>query len=184
MPKYYEYLLSSLPMLSFGMKAPLSFDRLVYLCKGLVTDKDIETLRAVTVPGGAQDGYAGNRTLAKWRSFDTMLRNELVTIRAQRKKQDPVKYLRQDGSPESAYTAHIAINAYRKPSILESEKALDLERWHELDELASGHHFDLDALVVYALKLMILVKWDAIRAADKGRLLEEVLSAKDKAGNS
>lgn len=162
-------------MLSFGMKPPLSFDRLVYSCDGLIDDKDIKTLKAAVVADGAQDSSAGNRALMKWRSFDTMLRNELVTIRAQRKKTDPVKYLRQDGSPESAYAAHLAINAYRKPSILEAEKALDLERWHELDELASGHYFDIDALVVYALKLMILIKWDLIRTADKKRLLEETL---------
>lgn len=162
-------------MLNFGMKPPLSFDRLIDTCKGLVSDKDIETLQAVVVPDGDQGGHAGNQALMKWRSFDTMLRNELVTIRAQRKKEDPAKYLRQDGSPESTYAAHLAINAYRKPSILEAEKTLDLERWHSLDELASGHYFDLDALVVYALKLMILVKWDAIRTADKKRLLEEVL---------
>lgn len=165
-------------MLSFGMKPPLSFDMLAASCKGLIADEDIETLKAAVVPDSGQGGHTGhaeNRTLMKWRSFDTMLRNELVTIRAQRKKEDPVKYLRQDGVPESAYAAHLAINAYRKPSILEAEKALDLERWHELDELASGHYFDLDALVVYALKLMILVKWDAIRIADKKRLLEEVL---------
>lgn len=162
-------------MLSFGMKPPLSFDKLVYSCKGLVEDKDIETLKATVLPDGTQGGHAENQALMKWRSFDTMLRNELVMIRAQRKKEDPGKYLRQDGSPESAYAAHIAINAYRKPSILEAEKALDLERWHELDELAAGHYFDLDALVVYALKLMILTKWDAIRTADKKRLLERVL---------
>ncbi len=162
-------------MLSFGMKPPFFFDRLIYLCDGLIADKDIETLKAAVVTDGAQDGSGQNRALVKWRSFDTMLRNELVTIRAQRKKTDPVKYLRQDGSPESAYAAHLAINAYRKPSILEAEKTLDLERWHELDELASGHYFDLDALIVYALKLMILVKWDAIHAADKKCLLEETL---------
>ena len=162
-------------MLSFGMKPPLSFDRLVYSCKGLVEDKDIETLKAAVVSDVAQGGHAGNGTLLKWRSFDTMLRNELVTIRAQRKKEDPVKYLRRDGIPESAYAAHIAINAYRKSSILEAERALDLERWHELDELAAGHYFDLDALVVYALKLMIVTKWDAIRTADKKQLLEKTL---------
>jgi hypothetical protein len=175
MPSYYEYLISSLPMLSFGMKPPLSFAKLVVACETLIPDRDIETLKAViaSVDGC---GSSGNRTLAKWASFETMLRNELVKIRSLRKKTDPVKYLRQDGCPESAYAAHMAINAYRKPSILEAEKALDIERWRELDELAVGHYFDLDALIVYAQKLLILEKWDNIQMADKARLLEDSLA--------
>jgi hypothetical protein len=75
------------------------------------------------------------------------------------------------------HTAHIAINAYRKTSIIEAEKTLDAERWQYLDELSVGHYFDLDTLVIYAFKLLILEKWDRIATADAGRLLEETLAA-------
>jgi hypothetical protein len=176
MPSYYVYLLSSLPVLSFGVKPPFSFDRLISSCEALIPEEDIEMLKAVVMPEGAHCAAIKNQTFAKWRSFDTMLRNELVQIRASRKKEDPAKYIRQDGCPASSYAAHLAINAYRKPSIIESEKTLDLDRWKELDELAIGHYFDLDALIVYALKLLIIEKWEKIRAADNKRLLEEVLA--------
>ena len=176
MANHYIYLISSLPMLIFGMKPPFSFEKLVSSCKGLIPDEDIETLKTAAMPYGKEAVEARNETLLKWRSFDAMLRNELVKIRASRKKIEPSKYLRQDGYPESIYTAHIAINAYRKPSILEAEKALDLERWRSLDELAFGHYFDLDALIVYAYKLLILERWEKIRASDKRRLLEENLA--------
>jgi hypothetical protein len=59
---------------------------------------------------------------------------------------------------------------------MEAEKALDLERWRELDELTLGHYFDLDALIVYAIKLTRLEKWDKVYAADKKRILEENLA--------
>ena len=176
MPNYYIYLLSSLPMLSFGTPPPLSFEKLADSCKGLIPDEDIGTLREAAIPSGAQCGAAGNKTLMKWRSFDIMLRNELVKIRSLRKKADPLKYLRRGGCPELIYASHIAINACRKPSILEAEKALDLERWHELDELALGHYFDLDALIIYAYKLLMLEKWNRINTADKRRLLEDSLA--------
>ena len=45
-----------------------------------------------------------------------------------------------------------------------------------MDELATGHYFDLDFLISYALKLLILERWERINSADKPRLLEEVLN--------
>jgi len=163
-------------MLTFGMKAPLSFERLITLCKGMIPDQDIAVVRSVVAPAGILCGEIRNKTLARWYSFETMLRNEFVMIRAARKKTDATKYLRRDGCPESAHAAHIAINAYRKPSLMESERALDQERWQELDELALGHYFDVDSLIIYACKLLILEKWDRINAADKKQLLENALT--------
>lgn len=179
MPSYYPYLLSSLPALSFGMKPPMSIEKLIASCRGIIPDQDIDTLKEAVsgyLPPAGQCPPEGKGALARWRAFDTMLRNELVKIRASRRKKDPAKYLRKDGCPESAYAAHIAINAYRKPSILESERALDIDRWNELDELVLGHYFDLDALIVYAFKLIILIRWEEIGSADKRGLLEEKLA--------
>jgi hypothetical protein len=59
--------------------------------------------------------------------------------------------------------------------MLEAEKALDLERWQLLEELACGHYFDLDALLIYALKLLILERWAKINLADKEHIMQETL---------
>jgi len=167
--------MSSLPSLSFGARPPLAFADFLKACEGLIPDGDMEAVRTI---GEAvfNCGNVKNDTLKKWMAFEIMLRNELVKIRSSRKKTDPAKYLREDGCPESEYTAHMAINAYRKPSPLESEKALDLDRWGRLDELAAGHYFDMDALVIYACKLLILEKWHRIRSAEAHKILEEVLN--------
>jgi len=178
MPSFYPYLVSSLPALAFGARPPFTADKFIELCEDLIPEDDLKTLRSAVkiFPFEGCPPEEGG-VLARWRSFDTMLRNELVKIRASRKKTDPAKYLRQDGCPESAHTAHIAINAYRKPSILESERSLDLERWGELEELAFGHYFDLSALIIYAHKLLILERWDKINNSDNRRLLEDTLAA-------
>lgn len=42
---------------------------------------------------------------------------------------------------------------------LEKEIQLMQLQWKKLEELATGHHFDLDALIIYKLKLMILDRW-------------------------
>ena len=85
MSGYYIYLISSLPMLHFGLKPPISFERFIRLCQGLLSEEDIEILK-VCAQQNIHDYKTGQPTLNKWRVFDTALRNELVKIRAGRKK--------------------------------------------------------------------------------------------------
>ena len=173
MPGYYTYLISSLPMLHFGMEPPLPLERFLQLCDGLIADSDIDILKATSVVG--ECGYEEfSPTLKKWRAFDITLRNELVKIRAARKRLDPLKYIRGGEYTEPAIT-HIALHAYRAPSILEAEKILDQERWRFLEWLSVEHYFDIDVLIIYASKLLILERWDRIDTADKASIIENVV---------
>jgi len=160
-------------MLQFGGKPPFSFVRFIEMCRGLVPGED---LAYVEQCGG--DYFlqkTQQRTLAQCASFETGLRNELVKIRAVRKKIDGQKYLRPDGSDDAALY-HMAMNSHRIPSLIESERSLDRARWSRLEELSSGHYFDCDALIVYALKLRILLRWDIVDHADKQETLERILA--------
>ena len=161
-------------MLHFGGKAPFSFGKFIKTCKNLVSERDSSALRAIPQINKYADDEAGYAILKKWRDFDTTLRNELVKIRSSRKKVDPAKYLRESGYADPSVT-HIAISAHRNPSVLEAEKILDQERWRHLDELASGHYFDIDFLIIYGFKLLILEKWERILTVDKSRTLEDAL---------
>lgn len=170
MPNFHIYLISSLPMLQFGMKPPFSFSRFIERCEGLIPDEEVALLGSL--PSAAGEGQA--TTLNKWQDLDRQLRNELVKIRAVHKKIDPRKYLRGDEYVEPAIM-RAAINAARQPSPLEAERLLDLERWRALEEMAVGHYFDLDSLIIFGLKLLILERWDAVQRADRPKLLEETL---------
>lgn len=171
----YVYLLSSLPSLSFGAKPPFSFEKLLELCEGLIPDDDLEVLKALRSAEDPGFVYEGDRQpLKSWYVFETALRNELVKIRASRKRVDQAKYLRREHCADPAL-AHLALAAHRNPSLLEGEKMLDAERWHTADELVIGHYFDFDVLFAYARKLLILERWENIRTQDKHKLLEEVL---------
>lgn len=173
MPQFYVYLISSLPMLHFGAKPPLSTEKFLDMCKGFVPDEDLAVIASV----GAIPTYevelakpdfnlvGWNGILKKWLAFDTALRNELVKIRAAKKHIDPALYMRQDGYAEPSVT-HLALAATRDPSIIEAEKILDQERWHFLDEFSVGHYFDLDLLIIYILKLQILERWAKVNSAD------------------
>lgn len=190
MPQYCIYLISSLPMLQFGMKPPFSLGRFLKLCEGKISAEDFSLLEKVSISGDYIEGSPFS-TLQRWRIFDTALRNELVRIRAGRLQRDPEKYLHHDGYTDPSI-ARIAMNAHRNLSILEAERMLDEERWRMLDELSFSHYFDIDFLVIYAYKLLILMRWDRIhprltqdqddtersevsRAADSSRMLEEIL---------
>jgi Protein of unknown function (DUF2764). len=166
MPGYYVYLLSSLPMLQFGMKPPFDMEKFFYACAELVSPDEIEAIKSFLKDEG--DGSYGD--------FETALRNELVRIRAQRKHLDAAKYLRRDGYADQS-ASHIAAGAYRNPSILDRERLLDMDRWKYLDELSVGHYFDLELLKIYARKLSILEKWERVRSADAEKLLEETITA-------
>ena len=175
-PSYYIYLVSSLPALQFGMKSPISFDKFLATCRELLSEKEAELIASASISGNYPYTEGVNETLHRWWDFDTSLRNELVKIRAPRKKADPYKYLRMDGHPGHPAIYHAALAAHRSHSVQDAEKILDSERWKALDEFTAGHYFDLDFLIAYAHKLLILKRWETAEAPDREAVLEEALA--------
>jgi len=173
MAVFYPYLVASLPMLHFGMKPPFSFERFLDICCPLIPEKDCRVLR--TLPQPEQYSEKGTRppVSQRWIEFDIALRNELVKIRAAKKHRDPSAYLRPGYSGIPLPPAVMAATV--PDQVLDGEKALDEVRWKELEDLATDHYFDLEFLILYAYRLLILLRWDNIRSADRTAMLEQVL---------
>ena len=174
MADYYPYLIASLPVLHFGTKPPFSFERFLELCRPFIPEKDFQSLTTLPQPEEYQEYGKRQRSIRKWIEFDTSLRNELVRIRAGRRHVEPAPYLRPGGYTGSS-PASAAMAATITPSVPDAEKILDETRWKVLEELAMGHYFDLDVLITYAYKLLILQRWENIRSADGTILLEQAL---------
>lgn len=174
MSAYYIYLISSLPMLNFSAKPPFSLEDFFAKCQGLIPEAELALLRQACCQEPDALNIASTGALKEWVNFETNLRNELVRVRARRKKIDPVKFLRSPDNPD-ARLGHLALAAYRSSSILEAEKMLDLERWSFLESLTANHYFDFVFLLAYVLKLKILARWDALQKADPELLFNEVL---------
>ncbi len=165
MPGYYTYLVSSLPMLHFGARPPFGMEKFFSICQELISPEDLAVLK-----NSLTDDASG-----AYHDFETVLRNELVRIRAQHRHMDASRFLRRDGYADQ-WISHIAAAAYRNPSAMDAERALDLDRWRFLDELSAGHYFDIESLMIYARKLSILERWERVRVSDANKLLEEALT--------
>lgn len=174
MADFYPYLISSLPMLHFGMKPPFSFERFLEICREFIPVHDYTVLCDLPEPARYMDDRTRQKTVREWIEFDTALRNELVKARTQRMHHEPSSYLRPGASPDPTLAA-AATAAVANPALLAAEMSLDEVRWKALDELAAGHHFDLELLITYAWKLLILIRWEGVHNADPGEILEHAL---------
>ncbi len=174
MADFYPYLISSLPMLHFGMRPPFTFEQFLDRCRQFVPEKDFQLLRTLPPPERYLDSGKRHDIIQKWIQLDTSLRIEVVKVRAHKKQVDPAVYLRPEvySSPSLAQEVTAATMGV---SLLEVEQSIDERRWRMLEELATGHYFDLDSLIIYAYKLHILVRWENIRQAEGALLLEQVL---------
>jgi hypothetical protein len=92
--------------------------------------------------------------LRKWQNWETSLRNELVSIRAQRLGRDPYRYLVPFSFAFGITKLVQEVMAIANP--LDAEETLNRARWGFLEELEMGHFFDEERLVLYSLKLQLL----------------------------
>jgi len=174
MAEFYPYLIASLPTLYFGMKPPFSFEKFLEMCHPFIPEKDYRILSTLPQPEHYFEEAMRHPIIERWIRFDTALRNEMVKQRAARQHVEAATYLRPWGYSGPSL-APIAATANMSPSILDGERIMDEARWRMLDELATAHYFDLDLLITYAYKILILHRWENIRIADKTILLEEAL---------
>ncbi|OPY39128.1 MAG: hypothetical protein A4E35_00362 [Methanoregula sp. PtaU1.Bin051] len=174
MAEFYPYLVASLPMLHFSMKPPFSSEQFLERCCPLIPEKDGQVLRSLPHPEDFGETRTRHSLIRQWIAFDTALRNELVKMRAARKRLEPKTYLRPENFTGSL-SLPTGMAAILSASPLDAEKALDEARWKALDELATGHYFDLDFLITYAIKLRILERWEKIRRAEGTALLNQAL---------
>jgi hypothetical protein len=174
MANFYIYFISSLASLHFEQRPPFNFKRFLEMCAEFIPQEDFRILENLPQPKDFFYKDIREPVISRWVSYDTALRNELAKVRSMRGRIEASKYLRQQAFTEASL-AQLAIAAHRNTLLIEAEKMLDRARWNFLDGLSFGHYFDLDFLIIYAYKLMILERWENFRVADKTALLEAAL---------
>jgi hypothetical protein len=128
-------------------------DDFLFLCRNSLSNKDWAVLKEARLHNGY--GFAsGNATLDSWTAGEQSLRAELAKLRAAKKGLETESYNRY-----GAYSANIldaARKAFSEESPLEAETIVLRALWSLLDELETGHLFDVDKLVAYYLRLQIV----------------------------
>lgn len=164
----YYFLMASLPGLTLGEPAPLDGPAFLARAGEQLDPVDEAELRAVWA-GGGTSALARN-----WSAFDTHLRNTVARTRAQRLQVEAGPWLRE-GERWESFVLEAVEEAYARATPVEREFALDRCRWTRLDEFAVGHAFDLEAVLIYALRLQLCLRWAAFDAAAGRARLEAFL---------
>ncbi|MFH1360994.1 MAG: DUF2764 family protein [Candidatus Omnitrophota bacterium] len=158
----YYYLVSSLPLLLFGQRPPVSYDEFLADCQRIMTAQDYALMEAAVLrPRPAFQGR--NAVLDQWIQFMNHCCNEIARTCALKARKDPIDYVRGDISFDP-FVADLIHQAEKMHDPLAGEKLLDKAKWQKLDELAGGHHFDLEFLIVYSLKLQMAERYREIES--------------------
>ena len=166
MSRTYYYFIASLPRIEFDGRLPVSLSDFLKSCENLLEEKDFQLIKEI-LNDEEPAVKTTNKTLEAWTHFNSRLINELAWFRAERAGKDPVNHVRGEKSKDPHLTA-IIHQISQEPNLLISEKFLDQIRWKFLEELRFGQYFNMEFLIIYALKLRILARYEEIYS-DKGK---------------
>ncbi len=163
-----EYLMTSLPHLSFqnteeerrrvvqlleryaGQSEPVSVVQLLDReAKKFLSDKAYSVFHRLDLDTIFQPAFQQSESavIAQFSTYVRGLKEEVRLLRLRRKE--------QYAGSEREHKTSIALSG----TPLEEEVQLLRYQWDKLEELSVGHYADLEALVLYKLKLLILVRW-------------------------
>jgi len=142
MDKYY-YLTSQLPVLFFDKESFFNADSFLKEAGKWMGKRDYRILNRVVLfdlnPDNEKPSLWGN-----YLQFEKVFRNEIADWRQAHRSG-------QDFKPEN-----FPLSLVKEGNPLDIEKKLLHWRWQFLDDLERDHHFDLEFLIIYFLKLQIL----------------------------
>ncbi len=156
MDKYY-YVVTQLPMLFFEREPDISSSVFMEEAEKWLSPKDFNALTRARFTD-ISPGKKKPKTYARYRDFELAFRTELARWRQAVREG-------QEYKPQMFPSAMI-----KEGNPLEVEKAILRFRWHFIDEMQTDHHFDLDFVVLYYLKLQIL---EQLFTFDKEKGLEK-----------
>ena len=145
-----DYIISSLPTLTFGAPAPLSWEKFVEVCGG-----------EVSIP-------------ASWTDLETQLKNALAEVRS-----GSSDYARPVVGC-SLYWKNRLLEAYREKDVLLRDERLDKVWWDAAGELTPpSAPLGKGALATYAVRLKIALKRGMI-STESGNAAFDRLTAETK----
>ena len=141
-------------MLKRGEAPAISHRQLLESCRNMLSPHDADAIQALTLDVTGEPCSSTLCTARQWRDFETLLRNTAAKIRGAKLHRADVPQKPTDSI--SQYTRHQVEEAFALPSPAERESVIDTLRWQFLEGLEHDHLYDLDAIAIYALKLLLI----------------------------
>ncbi len=151
--RYNYYTVAALENIRLDEKVPISEDKFLQFAEDTIDARDYQVLLksrwGLTEPTGLS---FADRIL----SWEKELRLELAKARISKIHFDPAPALPSSDGNDSLLEQVRAVMALDSP--LDAERFLDHLRWSFLENMGACHFFDLEALVVYYLKLQLALR--------------------------
>ncbi len=184
MAQYY-FVAASLPTPTFDEKPFYTSEALLAMCAGELGAADLQEMReAFRYFSG--EGVAPRRagTFAAFDRRERGVRSALARLRAQRLgwELDPLQSEAIGATDASEWAESdvdaekIARDAFSHESPYDAEMILQRARWQHLEELSVGHYFDIDMLVLYMLKLLVLERNELLQREEGAERFNEIYS--------
>lgn len=153
-----DYLVSSLPTLSFDAPPPISSASFAALCREQLGDNPFRSIKE------------------KWDDLEILLRNAICAERARLAGKDPAKYLRHANGC-SRYWADRVSAAFKESSPEKREDALDKVWWDAAGEMTPpASPLSVAAAFTYSLRLAVAER-RASRSIDAGNAVFDSLTS-------
>ncbi len=181
MGRKYFYTAASLPLLTRGKEPPFSLGQFLGMCRAEVAETDQRALEQISL--NPESIRAEEGVLARWKAWETSLRNALVSLRSKRRGVAAEDYREESGRySQDSLVRQIA----QMESPLQAEIRIDQARWQFLEDEEMGHYFDQEVLLIYGLKLLLLERESRFREELGFRrykeIYEQIMAAMDQQG--
>jgi len=179
----YQYIIVGLPLLSPDFTAKqFSYKDMYESIYAALSEKDRRAVRWLehlhdsdTLCNHIYRGAAKcpNRFIREWYEFDRKVRNAQVDYLSKKEGHDGSAYL--EGGLDTSFEEYPALcRIFGMDNLIERERALDKLRWEKVNSLTTFHYFDIDVILGFLLKAMIVSRWDRLDK-EKGAEMFETL---------
>ncbi len=178
----YHYIIGGLPYLSsdFGNQ-PFSFDTLYSAITNGLSDRD-KRLTDWILFGFKNDNLthhfylaaekSKNRFISLYFDFDRKIRNSQVLFTSKMLGKEGSNYIVGDFNPAfEEYPTLLKIFEYS--NIFDREQAIDRLKWDKISEITTYNYFDIDVILAYISKGLIIRRWSELDKKEGEILFEK-----------
>lgn len=112
-----------------------------------------------------------SKLLQEYFLLDKAIRNASVKyISAQEGKEDGIKYILSPEEPSELFDEVRVNSIFKIPNLIERELEMDRYRWEKINSLIQWHYFDMEVILAFLAKGLIVRRWLALDP-DNGSML-------------